>query len=84
MTRELTKGFRYVLTARNLIEDHNQPGRAWVLHASTDAHDTEDYAIVTRVLGNKENEPLVSVAGMGQYGTLAATEFITEPENSNS
>jgi hypothetical protein len=80
MTRELTRNFRFVLAARNRIEDRNQPGKAWVLHASTDSHDTEDYAIVTRVLRHEEDEPLVSVAGMGQYGTLAATDLICRPE----
>jgi hypothetical protein len=81
MTRELTRNFRFVLASRNRIEDRNQPGKAWVLHASTDSHDTEDYAIVTRVLRHEEDEPLMSVAGMGQYGTLAATNFICRPEN---
>ncbi len=80
MTRELTRNFRFVLAARNRIEDRNQPIREWVLHASTDSHDTEDYAIVTRVLRHQQEEPLVSVAGMGQYGTQAATDFICRPE----
>jgi hypothetical protein len=80
MTLELTRNFRFVLSARNRIEDRNQPGVAWILHASTDSHDTEDYAIVTRILRRGEDEPLVSVAGMGQYGTLAATDFICRPE----
>jgi len=81
MTRELTRNFRFVLASRNRIEDRNQPGKAWVLHASSDSHDTEDYAIVTRVLRHEEDEPLVSVAGMGQYGTLAAINFVCKPES---
>ncbi|QHN02912.1 hypothetical protein FTO74_05655 [Granulicella sp. WH15] len=80
MTRELTRNFRFVLASRNRIEDRNQPGKAWVLQASDDSHDTEDYAIVTRVLHHGDDQPLVSVAGMGQYGTLAATDFVCSPE----
>ncbi len=80
MTLELTRKFRFVFAARNRIEDRTQPGVAWTLHASSDSHDTEDYAIVTRVLRRGEDEPLVSLAGMGQYGTLAATDFICRPE----
>lgn len=80
MTRELTRNFRFVLASRNRIEDRNQPGKAWVLQASNDSHDTEDYAIVTRVLHHGEDQSLVSVAGMGQYGTLAATDFVCNPE----
>jgi hypothetical protein len=81
MTRELSRNFRYVLAARNRIEDRNQSGRAWELHASTDSHDTEDYAIVTRIQRNGEIEPMIIVAGMGQYGTLAAADFICQPEH---
>jgi hypothetical protein len=81
MTRELTRNFRFVLASRNRIEDRGEPGKAWVLHASTDSHDTEDYAIVTRILRHEEDEPLLSVAGMGQYGTLAATDFVCKPES---
>ncbi len=80
MTRELTRNFRFVLSARNRIEDRQEPGKAWVLNASTDSHDTEDFAIITRVLRHDEDEPMVSVAGMGQYGTLAATDFVCKPE----
>ncbi|SFS13740.1 hypothetical protein SAMN05421771_2383 [Granulicella pectinivorans] len=81
MTRELSRNLRFVLAARNRIEDRNQPGKVWELHASTDSHDTEDYAIVTRILRHDEVEPMIIVAGMGQYGTLAATDFICQPKS---
>lgn len=76
MTRELTKKLRFVCVSRNRIEDRQQPDRAWVLRASQDAHDTEDYAIISRILPQDGSAPLLSLAGLGQYGTLAATEFV--------
>lgn len=79
MTRELTKNLRFVCVSRNRIEDRQQPNRAWVLHASQDAHDTEDYAIISRILSQDGSAPLLSLAGLGQYGTLAATEFVFNP-----
>jgi hypothetical protein len=79
MTRELTRNFRFVFASRNRIEDRQQPGKAWVLQASQDSHDTEDYAIISRVLQQDDTAPLLSVAGLGQYGTLAATEFVFDP-----
>jgi hypothetical protein len=79
MTRELTRNFRFVFASRNRIEDRQQPGKAWVLQASQDSHDTEDYAIISRVLQQDDTSPLLSVAGLGQYGTLAATEFVFDP-----
>jgi hypothetical protein len=79
MTRELTRNFRFIFASRNRIEDRQQAGKAWVLEASQDAHDTEDYAIISRVLQQDDTAPLLSVAGLGQYGTLAATEFVFDP-----
>lgn len=75
MTVELTKGLPYILRARNEIDDRSS-GRTWLLHASDDSHDTEDYAIVTRLVRRNGDEPILIVAGMGQYGTLAAANFI--------
>jgi hypothetical protein len=80
-TLELTRTLPFVLSGRNRIVDRTAPNRSWELHASTDSHDTEDYAVVSRLLGAKEVAPLVSVAGLGQYGTLAATELISKPGN---
>lgn len=78
MTLELTKKLRFVLRARNEIDDTQNSDRRWVLTASADSHDTEDYAIVTR-LAHSGDAPVLSVAGMGQYGTLAAADFISNP-----
>lgn len=80
-TLELTRTLPFVLSGRNQIVDRTIPDRSWELHASTDSHDTEDYAIVSRLLASKDIAPMVSVAGLGQYGTLAATELISKPEN---
>ena len=41
---------------------------------------TEDYAIVTRGFDPSTEKAVVSVAGIEAYGTLAAGEFVTEPE----
>jgi hypothetical protein len=79
MTVELTKGLRFVMSARNEIDDAQDPHRRWLLHASLDSHDTEDYAIVTRLIQSPGDVPLLSVAGMGQYGTLAAADFVCNP-----
>lgn len=79
MTLELTKSLRFVLGARNVILDRQDSNRRWQLHASVDSHDTEDYAIVTRVTQRHGDSPILAVAGMGQYGTLAAANFVCSP-----
>jgi hypothetical protein len=83
MTIELTKNLRYVLRFRNEIDD-TETGKEWLLHASQDAHDTEDYAIVTRLTQRGGEAPILSVAGMGQYGTMAAADFACDPKEISS
>lgn len=79
MTLDLTKGLRFVMRARNEIDDMQDPNRRWLLHASIDSRDTEDYAIVSRLIQKPGDAPILSVAGMGQYGTLAASDFVCSP-----
>jgi hypothetical protein len=78
-TLELTKDLRFVLRARNEIDDAQDPNRRWQLNASNDSHDTEDYAIITRLTQRQGDAPVLAVAGMGQHGTLAAADFVCNP-----
>jgi len=39
-----------------------------------------DYAIVTRMVDTDSDRPVVIAAGLTQYGTLGAGEFLTNPE----
>jgi hypothetical protein len=80
MTRELTRNFRFAFISRNRIDDRQNPGKSWVLNASQDSHDTEDYALISRIPVGDDSAPLISVAGLGQYGTLAATNFVFDPQ----
>jgi hypothetical protein len=40
----------------------------------------EDYGIISRILPQDGTSALISMAGLGQYGTLAATEFVSDPD----
>ena len=44
-----------------------------------DGRTPEDYAIVSRVFDSKTGELLIAAAGITQYGTRAAGEFLTSP-----
>ena len=39
-----------------------------------------DYALVTRVMNRTTEKTVVSIAGITQYGTEAAAEFVTNPD----
>ena len=79
MTIEITKNLRFVPRQRNRIDDTQDPNRHWILNASSDSHDTEDYAIVTWMPHRYNDAPMMSLAGLGQYGTLAASQFVSNP-----
>jgi len=79
MTVELTKHLPFVMLRGSEIMDSSNPKRKWLLNVSQDPHNTADYAILTRLVQNNGDAPLMSVAGLGQYGTMAAAELICSP-----
>jgi hypothetical protein len=80
MSLEFTRNLRFTMANRRRIEDRQKPGHDWVLSAPPDARETQDYAVVTRLIPNNGEAPVLEVAGLGQYGTLAATHFVCDPE----
>lgn len=64
------------------IRERVQGGRSWFLPSlGGDGKTTEDYAIVSRVFDSGTLETLVIAAGITQYGTQAAGEFITTEQS---
>lgn len=78
--REIASGFRYfIATARTPfgITDRGRP-TAWNLpRLGADRHTNLDYAIVSRVWDPDTRAMLLEVAGITQYGTAGAAEFVT-------
>jgi hypothetical protein len=65
----------------NCINDRRNPSAVnWMVKQPPAGAMTEDYAIVTRVFDPSTEKTVISVAGIEAYGTLAAGEFVTEPE----
>lgn len=63
------------------IREKSAPANAWYLRALESTGKTaEDYAVAGRVFDSGTLEPLVFVAGITQYGTQAAGEFIANEE----
>jgi hypothetical protein len=61
------------------IEDRQNPSkRDWVVDSTTpNLKLTEDYAVISRVLDPATERMVVVAAGIMQYGTIAAGEFLT-------
>jgi hypothetical protein len=63
------------------VNDRRNPNAAnWRVAQPVGGSMTEDYAIVTRAFDPDTEKAVISAAGIETYGTLAASEFITDPE----
>jgi len=62
------------------IEDRENPTRRnWTVNfASPYTSITEDYALVSRAVDPSTGRPIVVLAGVSGYGTMAAAEFVTD------
>lgn len=79
-TMELTHDLPFSFREGTRIQEKDHPSRSWSV--SSDAHEgnTDDYALITRLLSSKTGGPCIVIAGIGQYGTQAAAEFVTNAD----
>jgi hypothetical protein len=86
-TIEITKDLPFRFQEGVRIQDRDHPARSWSVSPDSrisptdDYHSsaTDDYALITRVLVSRTGGPAVTVAGISEYGTLAAAEFLADP-----
>ncbi|HEX4031056.1 MAG TPA: hypothetical protein VHX20_11875 [Terracidiphilus sp.] len=74
--------FHFVFDGRIArIEDARNPGdAAWAVDFGRPFHSVyTDYAIVARFRDPVTEGPVMVIAGLGSYGTQAASEFVTSP-----
>ena len=62
-----------------IVDRRNSTNVLWKVAQPANGGMSEDYAIVTRVFEPATERTVISVAGIETYGTLAASEFVTEP-----
>ncbi|MGH9558167.1 MAG: hypothetical protein ACRD30_02940 [Bryobacteraceae bacterium] len=79
---EISRPLRYFIKVsgtRAGITDYGKPTDWNIPNLPADRRTDEDYAIVTRVFHPDTHAMLVEIAGITQYGTEAAAEFVTNP-----
>ena len=85
-TLELMKEWRFTFTNDRppgwVIRDRKDPARVWANPALREELRsrklTEDYALISRVFEERSGQPVVSVAGITDFGTQAAAEFLSD------
>lgn len=79
MTRNLRYRFVWLENNRKIVADRMSAGRFWAPPAMpTDGKVTEDYAIVSRIFHSESGQVLILAAGITQFGSQAAGEFLTD------
>lgn len=76
-TLQMTNELRFVFEKHPTIRDRSDNRVYTPSDLRPDGRTTEDYAIVSRVFDSKTGELLIDAAGITQYGTRAAGEFLT-------
>jgi hypothetical protein len=79
-TMELTGDLPFVFDRELTIRDRIDKSRSWTPTFSPEGAVTQDYAVVTRIPHSKSDQPLITIAGITQFGTRAAADFITSPQ----
>jgi len=77
MNIEKTRKLRIYFANKNEVDDHYDPARRWSVQGPKEMHDTEDFAIVSRVINQPGEAPYLSIAGLGASGTQAASDFVS-------
>jgi hypothetical protein len=84
-TMFMTSNLRFSFMQRNgkrIVIDRDHPSRFWGIPSlQSTGKATEDYAIVTRVHNSSSGQGLICVAGISNYGSQAAGEFVTDEKS---
>jgi hypothetical protein len=80
-TLETTKELKFNFSQYPSVQERGGQNRVWTLaHLGPDGETPDDYAIVSRIFNANSGQLLIAAAGVTQYGTRAAGEFLTTPE----
>ena len=77
-TPTITKNLRFFFGVENAIYDRSDPRVKWSLDQLTpDWKTNEDYALVSRFTNPGSGQPVIVIAGLTNFGTQAAGDFLT-------
>jgi hypothetical protein len=63
-----------------IVDRQNPSNRDWAVNVRSQVGNvTDDYAVVSRIIDPATEFPVVIVAGLGIFGTIAAGEFVANP-----
>jgi hypothetical protein len=81
--KEISRDMRYVIDLSKhpvRITDNGSPTNWFLPGLKQDRRTDEDYALVTRMVKPDNRAAMVELSGITQYGTEAAAELVTKPD----
>jgi hypothetical protein len=79
-TLNVTNPLRFTFASGDTIRDRFDASHFWKVGVGPHGSTTDDYAIVSRILSTDRRETIMTAAGIGEYGTQAASEFLSSPQ----
>ncbi len=83
-TLNVTKPLRFTFYEGDTIRDRYDKNRSWTVSVRSNGSTTDDYAVVSRLLNVDGRAIIMTAAGIGQYCTQAASEFLSSPQKINA
>lgn len=82
LTKALRFSFERMPNGARVMDTQNPSNTSWAFDFTVPISQlSRDYAIVSRVRDPKTEQTAVIVAGIGSWGTQAASEFVSKPEH---
>jgi hypothetical protein len=78
-TNDLPFSFQDGTTIRNSAD----PAHSWTNNEKDGLPVTEDFALISRLQHSNTGGPVLTIGGVGSFGTQAAAEFVTSPDRMN-
>lgn len=66
------------------IQSRSDPAQGWSIPPDHRDGNTEDFALISRVLHSNTGGPVLAIGGVGSFGTQAAAEFVASAEQMNA
>jgi hypothetical protein len=79
-TLNLTSPLRFTFKQGDRVEDTFDKTRAWHVVVLSNGTTIDDYAVISRLVNSQTGAVVITVAGIGAFGTEAAGEFSTSPQ----
>jgi hypothetical protein len=80
---ETTNGLPFSFRDGIKIENRKDPAHSWVVVPEQGVSSTEDFALISRIQHSNTGGPVITIGGIGSFGTQAAAEFVANPEKMN-